>query len=130
MVLLTKVTADGGYWTQVFPAVVLMGVGMALAVVPLNNLALLGVADTDAGVASAATSATNQIGGCIGLAVLTAVYVTVEHRAPAGVERMVAGNSAVFGVGAGILVVAALVAALLVVPKAAVSTERTCAVLE
>jgi EmrB/QacA subfamily drug resistance transporter len=130
MVLLTKVTADGGYWTQVFPAVVLMGVGMALAVVPLNNLALLGVADTDAGVASAATSATNQIGGSIGLAVLTAVYVTVEHRAPAGVEGMVAGHSAVFGLGAGILVVAALVAALLVVPKAAVSTERTCAVLE
>jgi len=122
---LTFVTADGSYWTQVLPGVVLMGVGMGFTVVPLNNLALYRVAPHDAGVASAASTATNQLGGSIGLAVLTAVYVGFAGRSQAGgVDAMVAGHSAVFAVGALVFASIALVAWLAVRPRSQRSSGR------
>lgn len=114
LVLLSRVTVGGDYWTQVLPGVVLMGLGMGFTVVPLNNLALSGVDPRDAGVASATATATNQLGGSIGLAGLTAVYAAVAGKAGDGVAAMVAGNSAVFGAGAWVFGAAALIAWLLV----------------
>jgi MFS family permease len=116
LVLLSRVTADGGYWMQVLPGLVLMGAGMGFTVVPLNNLALSGVAPHDAGVASATANATNQLGGSIGLAGLTALYVVAAARAGGGVEGVVAGHGAVFLAGAGLYVAASVVAAVLLRP--------------
>lgn len=109
VLLLSRITVDGDYWTQVLPGVVLMGVGMGFTVVPLNNLALQGVLAHDAGVASATATATNQLGGSIGLAALTAIYVGVAGPDPtAGV--MTTGYAAVFTVGSGVFVGASLLA--------------------
>ncbi|MCC2033817.1 MFS transporter [Microbacterium allomyrinae] len=72
---LSFITAMGSYWVEVFPALVVMGAGMALVFVPLQNVALAGVAPHDAGAASAVTNSAMQIGGSIGLSVFTAVYV-------------------------------------------------------
>jgi MFS family permease len=129
LLLLTRVSLDGSYWAEILPGVVLMGVGMGLTVVPLNNLALYRVAPHDAGVASATVTATNQLGGSIGLAALTAIYVAAAARvgdaggsgagagagagsggASAVLDGMVAGHSLVFAVGAGIYLAAAVVA--------------------
>lgn len=115
LVLLSRVTADGGYLAEILPGVVLMGAGMGLTVVPLNNLALSGVAPHDAGVASATANATNQLGGSIGLAALTALYVAVEAGSGpgAGTAGVVAGHRAVFLAGAGVFLAAAVVSAVL-----------------
>lgn len=113
LLLLVRVTADGGYLTQVLPGVVLFGVGMGLTVVPLNNLALHGVAPDDAGVASATITATNQIGGSIGLAVLTAVYVAAPGPGVVGLAAVVSGHRATFAAGAAMFVVASLTALVL-----------------
>lgn len=114
LVWLGSAGVHGTYWVGVLPGTVLMGVGMGLAVVPLNNLALLGVAAHDAGVASATVTATQQLGGAVGLAVLTAVYAGVAGPGvDAGSAGMVAGNAAVFWGGAVIFAAAALVPALL-----------------
>lgn len=109
LLLLSRVTADGTYWAQVLPGLMLMGAGMGLTVVPLNNLALSGVAPHDAGVAAAAANATNQLGGSIGLAALSAVYAVAAGAG--GLAGMVAGHRAVFLVGAGVFAAAAVVAA-------------------
>ena len=53
LVSLSFITPDGDYWVQVFAPVLVMGVGMAFMLVPLQNVALLGVAPHDAGAASA-----------------------------------------------------------------------------
>jgi EmrB/QacA subfamily drug resistance transporter len=74
MIYLSGITPDGDYFVQVAPALVVLGVGMALVFVPLQNLALTGVAPEDAGVASAVANSAMQIGGSIGLSVFTAVY--------------------------------------------------------
>lgn len=52
-------------------ALVLLGAGLAAIFVPLQNLALTGVAAHDAGAAAAAVNAATQIGGSIGLSVFT-----------------------------------------------------------
>ncbi|QUF05922.1 MFS transporter [Actinosynnema pretiosum subsp. pretiosum] len=84
------ITADGGYRAQVLPGLVLFGAGMGFTFVPLQNLALLGVEARDAGAAAATATAANQVGGSVGLAVVTAVYSGVVARAggPGAVERV------------------------------------------
>jgi hypothetical protein len=37
---LSRITPDGSYWTQILPALVLLGIGLAMLFVPLQNLAL------------------------------------------------------------------------------------------
>lgn len=110
------ITVDGGYWSHVFPGVLLMGVGMGFTFVPLQNLSLLGVAPHDAGAAAATANASNQVGGSIGLALVTTLYVAVTARAsePGSPQATVDGYCAVFVLAAGFLVAAAVLAAALV----------------
>jgi EmrB/QacA subfamily drug resistance transporter len=50
--LMTRIDAGASYWGAVFPAVVVMGLGLATTVAPLTSTALSAVADRFAGVAS------------------------------------------------------------------------------
>jgi EmrB/QacA subfamily drug resistance transporter len=115
---LSTITADGSYAVQVLPGMVLMGVGMASIFVPLQNLALLGIASHDAGAASATANATMQIGGSIGVSVFTAVYVAASTSAgAAGAGAMSAfteGYGATF-IAAAVGMVAASVIAIVMV---------------
>ena len=77
LLVMSRITVDGSYAVQVLPGQLLLGVGLALVFVPMQNVALLGIEPRDAGVASAAVTATSQIGGSIGTAVFTAVYAAV-----------------------------------------------------
>lgn len=100
LVWLSFLTADGSYWTQVLPGQVLLGIGLALVFVPLQNIALAGIEPRDSGVASAAVTATQQIGGSIGTAVFTAIYAATVTASAAGAAPdpsvLVDGYSAVF----------------------------------
>lgn len=111
--LLTQVSVGGSYWTQVLPGLLVFGVGMGLTLVPLQNVALLGVDARDSGAASAAVTAANQLGGSVGLAVLTTAYVAVAGTTGAP-ERLVDGYAVVFWGGAALLVLAAVAAAVAV----------------
>lgn len=70
----TQITVDGAYAVQVLPGQILLGMGLAMVFVPMQNLALAGIESRDAGVAGAALTATQQVGGSIGIAVFTALY--------------------------------------------------------
>ena len=61
---------------HVLPGELLMSVGLALVFVPLSSLALTGVDDDDAGVASAVLNSTQQIGGSLGTALLNTFYAS------------------------------------------------------
>jgi len=71
---LSGITPNGDYFVQIAPALLVLGVGMGFVFIPLQNVALTGVAPHDAGVASAVANSAMQIGGSIGLSVFTAVY--------------------------------------------------------
>jgi EmrB/QacA subfamily drug resistance transporter len=115
LVWLSRITVEGNYAVEVLPGVVLLGIGVALAQVPLQNVALARIGDRDAGVASAAVTATQQIGGSIGAALFTALYAAAitaylaSH--PAGptvqLEAFVSGYSTAFLWAAGFFLVAA-----------------------
>ncbi|WP_261570027.1 MFS transporter [Frankia gtarii] len=76
MALLLSIEVDSSYVAHVLPSELLISVGMGFSFVPLSNLALVGVAAHDAGVASALVNTTQQIGGSLGTALLNTVYAT------------------------------------------------------
>ncbi|MBB5873979.1 EmrB/QacA subfamily drug resistance transporter [Allocatelliglobosispora scoriae] len=103
MLLLTQIAIDSTFWLHIFPAELLLGLGLGSIFVPLSNLALIGVGTHDAGAASATLNATQQIGGSLGTALLNtfattaaAAYVA-DHMSPTANPRMVAGEAAVHG---------------------------------
>jgi len=62
---------------------ILFGLGMGLAMVPLTTAALAGVRAEDSGAASSMVNVTQQVGGALGLAILVTVFGAAV-RAPAG----------------------------------------------
>ncbi|WP_127479813.1 MFS transporter [Nocardioides pantholopis] len=86
---LSGITAEGSYWSEVLPGLVVMGLGFSLIFVPLQNLALAGVDPHDAGVASALANASMHVGGSIAVAVFTALYSSsVTDALTQGTDRM------------------------------------------
>jgi hypothetical protein len=73
MVLLTRVGESGNYLTEVLPAVIVFGLGLAITVAPLTVTALAAVPASRAGIASAVNNDVARAAGLIAVAVLPAV---------------------------------------------------------
>ncbi|MEV0414238.1 MFS transporter [Streptomyces sp. NPDC050448] len=124
--LLTQIKVDSSYAGLILPAQVLLGLGMGTAFMPAMSLATRSVQPQDAGVASALISASQQVGGSIGTALLNTVAAGatsnwLSTHARSGVDRArLANMAAVHGYASaiwwavGILVVAAAAAFLLI----------------
>ena len=78
---ISGVTVGGAYVVQVLPGQILLGIGLACVFVPMQNVALSGIEPRDAGVAGAALTGMQQIGGSIGTAVFTALFSAVVSAA-------------------------------------------------
>jgi EmrB/QacA subfamily drug resistance transporter len=76
LVLFARLPVHGSYFTDLFPAFIISGIGLALAFVPMSIGALTGVRQSDAGIASGLINTTQQIGGAIGVAVVTTIATT------------------------------------------------------
>jgi predicted MFS family arabinose efflux permease len=70
LLLLSQISADGSYWSEVLPAMVLVGIGAGLSFPSIMTLAMTGVKPEEAGLASGLVNTTMQVGGALGLAVL------------------------------------------------------------
>jgi EmrB/QacA subfamily drug resistance transporter len=114
LLLLSRVTVDGSYAAEILPSQLVLGVGLALVLVPLQNVALAGVAPHDAGAASATVNAAMQIGGSIGLSVFTTIYAAALPATGATPADLVDGYSAVFTAAAVTMALGAVVAFALV----------------
>ena len=76
LVTFTFISDTSSWVASVLPGELLMSVGLGLVFVPLSSLALTGVSDDDAGVASAVLNSTQQIGGSLGTALLNTFYAS------------------------------------------------------
>jgi EmrB/QacA subfamily drug resistance transporter len=81
---LTRLPVDGHYFPDVFPALVVAGIGMAFSFVPMTIAGLSGVRRADAGVASGLINTSRQIGGAIGLAAVSTIAATSASHYAAG----------------------------------------------
>ena len=76
LVLYAQLPVHGTYFSNLFPAFILSGIGLAFAFVPMSIGALTGVRADDAGVASGLLNTNQQIGGAIGVAIATTIATT------------------------------------------------------
>ncbi|EMD25770.1 MFS transporter [Amycolatopsis azurea] len=117
LAFLATVEADGNYAADVLPALVLMGAGFGAAMPALMGQAMSGVAPADAGVASGLINTTQQIGAAIGTALLaTAAASRTESLLVEGAampEALTGGYRTAYALSAGLLALAAFVAAVL-----------------
>jgi predicted MFS family arabinose efflux permease len=104
--LFLRVDATAAYVGLMLPTVVLLGAGFALSFPSFNIQAVAGVADHEQGLASGLLNTSFQVGGAIGLAIVSAV---VTSSGGGGLPSLDGVQTAV-AVSAGIAVLGVLVA--------------------
>ncbi|MDP8910865.1 MAG: DHA2 family efflux MFS transporter permease subunit [Actinomycetota bacterium] len=118
LVYFTQVSVDGSYLGDLLPGFLIIALGMAFAFVPISIAALAGVEAKDAGLASGLINTSQQIGGALGIALLSTIAVSqTEDAARAGSPLPVAltdGFEAAFWVGAAIAAVGAIASLVLI----------------
>jgi EmrB/QacA subfamily drug resistance transporter len=79
--LFSQVSVDGSYLGDLFLGLLFLGPGIGAAYVAGSIASLTGVAETEAGLASGLNNASFQIGGAVGVAVLSSVAVSAANGA-------------------------------------------------
>jgi EmrB/QacA subfamily drug resistance transporter len=74
--LLSRVSAGGSYFPDLALPMIVLGLGMGAAFVSISIGALEGVEENDAGLASGLVNTAQQIGGALGVAVLSTVALS------------------------------------------------------
>jgi MFS family permease len=126
LLLFAQLPVDGHYFRNLFPGFIISGLGLAFVFIPMSIGALTGVRPADAGIASGLINTSQQIGGAIGVAAATTIattftahYVTSHPGAsPLGGPALTYGFQITFYVLAGVSALAAVLAAVLIEPKA------------
>src|SRR6266516_3651184 len=117
----TQVSVGGSYVADLLPGFLLIGVGLGFSFVPISIAALAGVQPAEAGLASGLINMSQQIGGALGIAALSAISTSWTNDALAsGTARAGAltdGFQAAF-MGAAAVALLGILVALLVVRRA------------
>lgn len=125
---LLTLEADGTYPVHVLGPMILSGIGLGLSYVPLSISATSGVSAGEQGLASGLFNSSLQIGGALGLALLTTFATTATSDALAGgagqAQALVDGFHAAYLVGA-VLAFVALVSTLVLLPRSTTPVTAT-----
>ena len=106
-----RLEPGSSYLGVVLPSLALVAIGMGFTFVALTSAAVAGVPEEDAGIASALLNAGQQIGGALGLAILTAVSTARTNALTPSRDpfaNLVQGWDLGFMVGGGLLLLASL----------------------
>ncbi|GLW89957.1 DHA2 family efflux MFS transporter permease subunit [Actinokineospora globicatena] len=111
LLLLARAPVDGRYLVDVLPVMVLMGVGAGLTMPAVMGIAMADIPPQDAGLASGLLNTTQQVGGAIGLAVLSTLAASHSGEA----QALLSGYHLAFLVAAAFVAAATVIA--LVIPR-------------
>ena len=116
--LLARVPDHGSYAVDILPAFIVLPLGAGLAFLSVTNAAVAGVESRDAGLASALLNTSQQVGGALGLAILSTIATSRTNSILAAnphaglAHALVEGFHRAFVVGVGFAVAGALLALL------------------
>ena len=112
LVYFTQISVDGSYLVDLLPGFLLVGIGMGFSFVPISIAALAGVESREAGLASGLINTSQQIGGALGVAVMTTIYTNKSDSAVkdgvAPLQALVDGFSLAFWAGAAFMLVSVI----------------------
>jgi EmrB/QacA subfamily drug resistance transporter len=118
LVLFALVTPHTAYFPQVFFALLLIGMGGAMAFTPLLTIGVSNIPAADAGLGSGLINVSQQVSAAVAVAVLSVVSANRTHALLAAghspTHALAGGYSLGFVVGAGCAAAGAVVCALLV----------------
>jgi EmrB/QacA subfamily drug resistance transporter len=112
LLVFSRLDQSSGFW-NIFPGLIIGGIGMALTMTPTTAAAMGSVAVDKAGVGSAVLNSMRQVGGALGIAIMGAIVaaqVHVQRTSPKALDQFVQGLHNALHVAAGIAFVAAIVA--------------------
>ena len=75
LLLFARMPVDGSYAADVLPGMILASLGMGAIFMPLTLVATTGLKNEDQGLASGLFNTSQQVGGALGLAILTTIAV-------------------------------------------------------
>jgi len=84
LLLLTRVPVDAGYWADVFPGFLLIGIGMGFTGMAAQVAAFIGVPNSVAGLAGGMVETAREIGGSLGVALVGTVALARANDVAAG----------------------------------------------
>jgi MFS family permease len=110
LLLLTLLPVHGSYLANVLPSIALSSLGMGAVFMPLTLIATTGLEDEDQGLASGIFNTSQQIGGALGLAVLSTLATSKTSAAGGSpAHGLVVGFHWAFGGGAAVLLAALVI---------------------
>jgi len=109
MLWYTQIPPDASYASDLLPGYLLVGFALPFTFIPVSIAALAGVERHEAGLASGLINTAQQVGGAIGVAVMSSVSIThFKHLVQSGTpapQAFTSGTQWAFWVTAGIAVV-------------------------
>jgi hypothetical protein len=113
MVVLNRLPVHGTYTADLLPGLVPMSIGMGLTFVPVTLLGTGGVSEDDAGLASGLFNTAQQVGGSLGLAILSTLAASQTSSQLSGgtavLAARVSGYHVAFAAAAIMLAAAAAI---------------------
>jgi EmrB/QacA subfamily drug resistance transporter len=120
MVYYAQIPVHGSFASDLLPGYLLVGVGIAFAYVPVSIASLAGVAEREAGLASGLINTSQQIGGAIGTAIASTIFIThfksLRSEGKSVLEALTGGYAWAFW-GLAVIGVLALIAALTLIRR-------------
>ena len=84
LALLLRTQPDSAYFSVIFPGQIIWGIGMALTMAPMTAAVMASVPERHAGIASATTNTSRELGGVFGVALLGAIVTSAFKRGFSG----------------------------------------------